>query len=50
MVGEVARECIASQVGAVLPLGRVGGARAGVAKIAVFDLAVEGEPLVHGLL
>ncbi len=50
MVREVAAEGIASQVCAVFPLGGVRGARARVAQIAVLDLAVESEPLVHGLL
>lgn len=49
-VGEMAAEGVPAQVGAVLPLGGVGCAGAGVAQVAVLDLAVEVKPLVHLIL
>lgn len=49
-VGQMAAERVPAQVGAVLPLGGVGRAGAGVAQVAVLDLAVEVKPLVHLIL
>lgn len=43
-------EGVSAQVGAVLPFGGVRRAGAGVAQVAVLDLAVEVEPLVHLIL
>lgn len=49
-VGQMATERVPAQIGAVLPFGCVGRAGAGVAQVAVLDLAVEVKPLVHLIL
>ena len=48
-MANVTAEGVPAQVGAVLPLCCVGVAGAGVAEVAVLDLRVESEPLVHGV-
>lgn len=46
---EVAAEGVTAQVGTILPLGGVWSTRPRISEVAVLDLAVEGEPLVHML-